>query len=71
MRDVFSYDVIIETIRVLSRRPHVTFVETLAEEVAAALLGHPDLVAVLVKVEKLDVIDGAVGIEISRRRVAP
>ena len=68
MRDIFSYDVIIETIRVLSQRPHVTFVETLAEEVAAALLTHADLLAVKVKVEKLDVVDGTVGIEIVRRR---
>jgi len=68
MRDVFSYDVIIETIRVLGQRDHVTFVETLAEEIAAALLGHAELQSVTVKVEKLDVIDGAVGIEIHRRR---
>ncbi|MCX8254769.1 MAG: dihydroneopterin aldolase, partial [Beijerinckiaceae bacterium] len=68
MRDVFSYDVIIETIRVLAQRPHVTFVETLAEEVAASLIAHPALAAVTVKVEKLDVIEGSVGIEITRRR---
>ena len=70
MRDVFSYDVIIETIRVLAQRPHVTFVETLAEEIAAALIAHPALAAVTVKVEKLDVIEGSVGIEITRRRPA-
>ena len=68
MRDVFSYDVIIETIRVLAERGHVTFVETLAEEIAAALLTHAALTRVTVKVEKLDVIDGAVGIEIRRSR---
>ena len=68
MRDVFSYDVMIETIRVLSQRAHVTFVETLAEEIAASLLTHAELEMVIVKVEKLDVIDGAVGIEIVRRR---
>ena len=68
MRDVFSYDVIIETIRVLAERAHVTFVETLAEEVAASLLTHPEIIAVTVKVEKLDVVPGAVGIEIKRRR---
>ncbi len=68
MREIFSYDVIIETIRVLSQRPHVTFVETLAEDVASALLTHADLLAVKVKVEKLDVIDASVGIEIIRRR---
>ena len=68
MRDVFSYDIIIETIRVLAERTHVAFVETLAEEVAAALLAQPAVLALTVKVEKLDVIDGAVGIEIHRRR---
>ena len=68
MRDVFSYDVIIETIRVLAQRPHVTFVETLAEEIAASLIAHPSLTAVMVKVEKLDVVEGSVGIEITRRR---
>jgi dihydroneopterin aldolase len=71
MRDVFSYDVIIETIRVLSERAHVTFVETLAEEVAASLLTHAEVLAVTVKVEKLDVIAGSVGIEILRRRQTP
>ncbi len=68
MRDVFSYDVIVETIRVLSERAHVTFVETLAEEVAASLLAHAELMSVRVTVEKLDVIDGTVGIEITRER---
>ena len=68
MRDVFSYDVIIETIRRLSARGHVTFVETLAEEVAAALLAQPAVLSTTVSVEKLDVIDGEVGIEIRRRR---
>lgn len=68
MRDIFSYDVMIETIRVLSERPHVTFVETLADEVAASLLAHRDVEAVTIKVEKLDVIDGTVGIEITRRK---
>jgi (5-formylfuran-3-yl)methyl phosphate synthase len=68
MRDVFSYDIIIETIRVLAERPHVTFVETLAEELASALLTHAEVTAVSVRVEKLDVIQGVVGIEIVRRR---
>ena len=68
MAGVFSYDIIIETIRVLAARTHVTFVETLAEELAATLLAHPQLDAVAVKVEKLDVIDGAVGTAIRRDR---
>jgi dihydroneopterin aldolase len=68
MRGVFSYDIIIETIRVLAERPHVTFVETLAEELAANLLAYPQLTAVTIKVEKLDVIEGSVGIVLCRDR---
>ncbi len=68
MRDVVSYDVILETIRVLAERSHVAFVETLAEEVAVALLSHAAIESVTVQVEKLDVIDGAVGVAITRRR---
>ncbi len=66
MRDVFSYDIIIETIRVLCERGHVVFVEALAEEIAASLLTHPALTGVTVTVEKLDVVDGRVGIVITR-----
>ena len=68
MRGVFSYDIIIETIRMLASRAHVTFVETLAEELATRLLAYPQLSVVGVKVEKLDVIEGAVGIAIRRDR---
>jgi FolB domain-containing protein len=70
MRGVFSYDIIIETIRVLAARDHVTFVETLAEELAATLLAYPQLTLVSVKVEKLDVIQGSVGIVITRDRAS-
>ena len=66
MREVFSYDIVVETIRVLAARSHVTFVETLAEEVAASVLAHAAVRAVTVRVEKLDVIEGTVGIEITR-----
>jgi len=68
MRGVFSYDIIIETIRVLAERPHVTFVETLAEELAVSLLAYSQIRVVTVKVEKLDVIEGSVGIVIRRDR---
>lgn len=70
MRDVFSYDVIVDTIRLIFSRGHVDLVETVAERVADALLAHPRLVAIKVRVEKLDVIDGSVGIEISRARAS-
>ena len=66
--DVFSYDVILDTIRRLAENRHVKLVETLAEEIAARLLEHEAVVAVTVKVEKLDVAAAAVGVEIRRRK---
>ena len=38
MRSIFSYDVILDAIRLVVGRGHVDFVETLAEEVAAVVL---------------------------------
>ena len=51
-------------------RGHVDFVETLAEEVAAVLLQHARVRSVRVNIRKLDVIDGAVGVEIRRERAS-
>jgi (5-formylfuran-3-yl)methyl phosphate synthase len=70
MRDVFSYDVIVDTIRLLLSQGHVDLVETLAERIADALLSYPRVCRVIARVEKLDVIDGRVGIEITRERTA-
>jgi (5-formylfuran-3-yl)methyl phosphate synthase len=70
MRSIFSYDVILDSIRLIVGRGHVDFVETLAEEVAAALLRYPRVHSVRINIRKLDVIDGAVGIEIRRERAA-
>ena len=70
MRDVFSYDVVIDGIRMIVAQEHIAFVETLAERIAALVLAHPRVVAVTVKVEKLDVGPGAVGVEIMRERPA-
>jgi (5-formylfuran-3-yl)methyl phosphate synthase len=70
MRDIFSYDVIVDTIKLVLSRGHVDLVETVAERVADALLAHPQLMAIKVRVEKLDVIEGSVGIEISRERIS-
>jgi dihydroneopterin aldolase len=70
MRDVFSYDLVVDAIKLILSRGHVALVETLAEQIATALLGHPRVVALKVRVEKLDVIDGCVGIEITRERAA-
>jgi dihydroneopterin aldolase len=70
MRSIFSYDVILDAIRLVVGRGHADFVETLAEEVAAIVLQHVRVRSVRIKVQKLDVIKGAVGVEIRRERGA-
>lgn len=70
MRSIFSYDIILDAIRLVVGRGHVDFVETLAEEVAAIVLRHPSVRSVRVCVRKLDVIEGSVGVEIRRERSA-
>ncbi len=70
MRDVFSYDLITDGIRMLTGSGHVPLVETLAERIAAMVLGHPRVTKVVVRVEKLETGAGRVGVEIERRRAA-
>ena len=70
MRDVFSYDVISDGIRLLVDSGHVPLVETLAERIAAMLLAYPRVLKVRVQVEKLDVGSGTLGVEIRRARSA-
>jgi FolB domain-containing protein len=72
MRDVFSYDVITDGIRMIVAQEHIALVEMLAERIAALVLTHPRVASATVRVEKLDVGPGAVGVEIVReRRPAP
>ncbi len=70
MRSIFSYDVILDAIRLVVGRGHVDFVETLAEEVATIVLRHARVRSVRINVQKLDVIEGSVGVEIRRERAA-
>jgi (5-formylfuran-3-yl)methyl phosphate synthase len=70
MRSIFSYDLILDAIRLVVGRGHVDFIETLAEEVAALVLQHARVRGIRVNVRKLDVIGGAVGIEIRRERAS-
>lgn len=67
MRDVFSYDVIVDAIRLATRR-HVLLVERVALDVAEATLRDARVQRVRVRVEKLDILDGSVGVEIERAR---
>lgn len=57
--------------RILASR-HINLVETIADEIAAFTLDHPQALAVTVRVEKLEAIEGteAVGVEITRTRQA-
>jgi (5-formylfuran-3-yl)methyl phosphate synthase len=68
MRDVFSYDLITDSIRVIVAEEHIALVETLAERIAALILTHPRVTSVTVRVEKLEVGPGAAGVEIIRHR---
>ncbi|GIK97738.1 MAG: dihydroneopterin aldolase [Xanthobacteraceae bacterium] len=68
MRDVFSYDIIKDTIRMIVVREHIPLAETLAEWIAAAILAHPRVVSATVRVEKLEAGPGIVGVEIVRER---
>ncbi len=66
MRDVFSYDLITDGVRMLVEAGHVALVETLAERIAAMLLAHPRVVRVRVRVQKLQTGSGVVGVAIER-----
>jgi dihydroneopterin aldolase len=70
MRDVFSYDLITDGIRMLVGSGHVPLVETLAEQIAAVVLGHKRVTKVMVRVQKLQTGSGVVGVEIERTRGA-
>jgi dihydroneopterin aldolase len=70
MRDVFSYDVVTDGIRMIVAQEHVTLLEMLAERIAALVLAHARVSGVTVRVEKLDVGPGTVGVEIRRERPA-
>jgi (5-formylfuran-3-yl)methyl phosphate synthase len=67
MGDVFSYDLIKDSIRMVAAQEHIAFIETLAERIAAVILTYPRVAGVTVRIEKLDI--GA-GVEIVRERRA-
>jgi len=70
MRDVFSYDVVTDGIRMIVAQEHIALLETLAERIAALVLAHARVSGVTVRAEKLDIGPGAVGVEIRRERPA-
>ena len=70
IRDVLSYDIIIDGIRLIVAGGHIPLVETLAERVADFVLAHARVQHVTVMVEKLAAGPARVGVEIRRRRPA-
>lgn len=68
--DVVCYDTLIQKIETLLATGHVGLVETLAEKVAALALEEFRVLAVRVRIEKLEAIQSAasVGVEIQRVR---
>lgn len=67
---VVDYEPIVTAVRRIVAEGHVALAETLAERIAAAALAERRVIAVRVRVEKLEVFAGvgAVGVEIERRR---
>jgi (5-formylfuran-3-yl)methyl phosphate synthase len=70
MRGIFSYDVIIDAIKIILGRGHVDLIETLASGIADEILRYPCVARVCIRIEKLDVVRGTVGVEIKRERTA-
>ena len=70
MRDVLSYDIITDGIRLVAAEGHIPLLETLAERIASLVLEHPQVQRVAVKVEKVQIGSGRVGVEITRQRAA-
>jgi dihydroneopterin aldolase len=68
IRDVLSYDVVTDGIRMIVAREHIGLLETLVERVAALVLAHDWALRTTIRAEKLDVIAGGVGVEITRER---
>ena len=70
LRDVLSYDVITDGIRLIVAEGHIPLIETLAERIASFVLEYSQVQGVTVKVEKIQTGSGRVGVEIRRQRAA-
>jgi (5-formylfuran-3-yl)methyl phosphate synthase len=68
IRDVLSYDLITDSIRIIVAQEHISLIEMLAERIAAIVLTFPRVKSVKVRVEKLEVGPGGAGVEIVRHR---
>jgi 7,8-dihydroneopterin aldolase/epimerase/oxygenase len=68
-----DYDFVREVIRRRIARGHINLQETLVDDLSRELLERPDVAAVRVSTEKLDVYEdvGGVGVEVMRFRQGP
>ncbi|KMQ80736.1 Dihydroneopterin aldolase [Candidatus Burkholderia pumila] len=68
LAEVVDYDCMRSTIAERVKRGHIHLQETLCDDVAAALLAHPNVRAVIISTEKPDVYPDcdAVGVEVFR-----
>ncbi|SFG80009.1 dihydroneopterin aldolase [Palleronia marisminoris] len=69
--DVLSYDTIAEAIQAALSEERLNLLETLAERVASRLLAEPQALRCFVRIEKLDLGPGALGVEIVRTSEGP
>lgn len=67
LANVVSYDLIVEAIRDLAAGPRMGLLETFAERLAARILTEPRVARARIRIEKLDRVSGALGVEIERR----
>lgn len=65
---ILSYDKITEGIAAELRRERLNLLETLAERLAARILAEPQAIRTFIRIEKLDLGPGALGVEIVRSR---
>ena len=63
---ILSYDTIVEAIAAELERERINLLETLAERIAARLLAEPRAERVYLRIQKLDLGPGALGVEIVR-----
>ncbi len=66
---VLSYDMIVEAIEGVLAEERFNLLETVAERIAARILLDPRAERVFIRIEKLDRVPGALGIEIMRSRL--
>ena len=71
IKSIFNYEKITKVIKNLTKSKHYNFLESLADDIFNELFKDKRINKIRLKIEKLDVIKGAVsvGIEITKKRI--